>query len=451
MPRPKKKRLEDLYSPTSRSQLPPSRGSGRKPHWRSIGRGRYLGFRPDAKDPKLGTWCVRVWVGDADQEVRGPYAEGSLGEADGRVSADGEDVLNFAQALLAAQAWCEDRVRQSQGLEPRDRKPYTVARAMADYLDWSRDHRKAPQQVEQVARAHILPALEDLEVGSLTTLRLRRWHQGIASSAPLRRTAKGKPRNRGKLNTPEDRRARQNTANRALAVLKAALNMAYREGKVASDDAWRRVKPFRGVDRPKVRFLEADEVVRLLNGAAEDFRRIVQGALLTGCRYGELCGLQVGGFHAMPTPLVRLEDTKSGKGRVVYLNDEGAAFFEALTAGRAAAEPIFLREDKEPWRRSHQARRMKDASEAAEIDPPASFHDLRHTYASHYLMNGGDLAGLAQQLGHADTRMTTRHYAHLADRWRAEQAQRHVPRFGVSAAEGEGGEVVAFRSGRVEP
>jgi hypothetical protein len=46
-------------------------------------------------------------------------------------------------------------------------------------------------------------------------------------------------------------------------------------------------------------------------------------------------------------------------------------------------------------------------------------------------MNGGDLA---QQLGPADTRMTLRHYAHLADRWRAERAWRHVPSFGGASS-----------------
>ncbi len=113
-------------------------------------------------------------------------------------------------------------------------------------------------------------------------------------------------------------------------------------------------------------------------------------------------------------------------------------------------EPILVREDGEPWGRSHQTRRMAEACEAAGIDPPASFHDLRHTYASHYLMNGGDLADLAQQLGHADTRMTIRHYAHLADHWRAEQAWRHVPSFGGGEENPRTGRLIPFESRAVD-
>ena len=73
---------------------------------------------------------------------------------------------------------------------------------------------------------------------------------------------------------------------------------------------------------------------------------------------------------------------------------------------------------------------MRLACEAAQIAPAISFHILRHTYASHYLMGGGSLPALAAQLGHADTRMTVRHYGHLADSWRAEEARRYGPAFG---------------------
>ena len=43
------------------------------------------------------------------------------------------------------------------------------------------------------------------------------------------------------------------------------------------------------------------------------------------------------------------------------------------------------------------------------------FHDLRHTFASWYMMNGGDLYELAKILGHSNIRMTER-YSHREDR-----------------------------------
>jgi integrase len=76
---------------------------------------------------------------------------------------------------------------------------------------------------------------------------------------------------------------------------------------------------------------------------------------------------------------------------------------------------------------------MRAACQVAQISPTVSFHVLRHTYASLYLMGGGSLPALAAQLGHADTRMTIRHYGHLADSWRAEEARQYGPSFGPAA------------------
>jgi Phage integrase family len=50
----------------------------------------------------------------------------------------------------------------------------------------------------------------------------------------------------------------------------------------------------------------------------------------------------------------------------------------------------------------------------ASIAPKVNFHILRHTHGSHLAMNGVPMGVIAAQLGHADTRMTEKHYAHLA-------------------------------------
>ncbi len=47
------------------------------------------------------------------------------------------------------------------------------------------------------------------------------------------------------------------------------------------------------------------------------------------------------------------------------------------------------------------------------VRPAIVFHDLRHTFASHWMMNGGDIFRLQRVLGHKTAQMTQR-YAHLA-------------------------------------
>lgn len=87
-----------------------------------------------------------------------------------------------------------------------------------------------------------------------------------------------------------------------MTVLKAALNYAFREGKVGADEPWRKVKPFREADSAVVRYLNAQECRRIVNACASEFRSIVQGALVTGCRYGELCRMAVSDFNLEAEP-----------------------------------------------------------------------------------------------------------------------------------------------------
>jgi site-specific recombinase XerC len=49
----------------------------------------------------------------------------------------------------------------------------------------------------------------------------------------------------------------------------------------------------------------------------------------------------------------------------------------------------------------------------AEIDKTFRFHDIRHTFASHFMMNGGNIYDLQKILGHTSLEKTQR-YAHLA-------------------------------------
>jgi len=165
-----------------------------------------------------------------------------------------------------------------------------------------------------------------------------------------------------------------------------------------------------------------------MNAAEPDFRDIIRAALLTGCRWGELIQLECRDFNRDAGTL-SIRIAKSGKGRHVPLTTEGQAFFERACMEKTGL--IFTRANGEPWGRSHQTRRMAAACEAAHIEPPASFHDLRHTYGSMLAMEGVPLHVIAEALGHSDTRMTQRHYAHLQPSYVADTIRAHLPSFGI--------------------
>lgn len=84
-----------------------------------------------------------------------------------------------------------------------------------------------------------------------------------------------------------------------------------------------------------------------------------------------------------------------------------------------------------PWGKSHQQRPLGRACSRAGITPAVSFHVLRHTYGSILAMRGVPLAVIAEVLGHADTRITGRHYAHMMPSYVAVRA--NLPSFGFEA------------------
>ena len=395
-----------------------------KPYWRVLEGGLHLGYRRTKAGG--GSWVARRFLGE------GRYSEKGLGLADDLQDADGGAVLSFKDAQAAAREWWKAQEREALGLGAQT-GPYTVAHAVRDYFE-AREHRgsKGVKADRHAAEARIIPELGRIEAARLTKARIEAWFVALAKASKLVRTKRTAAKRATKalnVNDGEAVRARRSTANRILTILKAALNHAYREGRIASDDTWRKVKPFREVDAPVMRFLTAAECHRLINACDKNFRDLVRGAVLTGCCYGELTRVQAADYNREAgTVTVRL--SKAGKPRHIVLNGEGRELFDALTAGRSARDLIFGRADGGPWLASQQQRPLTEASTRAKIEPPATFHILRHSYASALAMRGVPMGVIATQLGHSDTRMTERHYAHLAPSYVAETIRAALPDFG---------------------
>jgi len=397
----------------------------RKPYWRVLESGLHLGYRRTKEGG--GTWVARRFIGD------GRYSETKVGTADDLQGADGVAVRSFKNAQEAAREWWRIAQRREQGHAPDD-GPHSVATALDAYFaDREQRGSKGLPKDRAAARSRILPELGAIELGKLTTKRIRDWQSALAIAPKLTRPPRiaAKRKRRAIDKTDLDAvRARRATANRTLTVLKAALNHAFHEGRVASDEAWRKVKPFREADAPVVHFLSNDECRRIVNASDGAFRNIVKGALVTGCRYGELTRMRAGDFNA-EAGTITVRESKSGKPRHVVLTEEGHALFAEWTAGRTGRELVFLRDDGKAWGPSHQQRPLDAASARAKLEPAATFHILRHTYASALAMKGVPMGVIAAQLGHADTRMTERHYAHLSPGYVADTIRAALPALGI--------------------
>ena len=198
-----------LESRTARARLK----RGRQPNWQAIVPGRaHLGYqRREGSDE--GRWILRRYVGNRYRTV-------ALGRADD----------------AAARG------------------------AVERYVEFKRSEGQSVSDLLSRARAHILPPLGDLIVVELTSERLRSWLATMATAPAQKRPKGDEPKYMSSPVTEEDVRRRRASANRVLAMLKAALNHAYDEGHVSSRDAWgRKLKPFRGVDVARVRYLRIAE------------------------------------------------------------------------------------------------------------------------------------------------------------------------------------------------
>jgi integrase len=391
----------------------------REPYWRSISGGLALGYRKGATG---GTWIAKHYSSEHGKRYH------SLGAADDVMESNGTSILDFARADAAARRWLS---KKDKG-ENVHRGPYTVAKAMEGYLAFIEAEGRAKHTLRDARyrdAAFITAKLGKASVAELTSDQLRRWRDQLVKAPPRLRTRKGHDQKYRDVPDEDAQRARRASANRTWTILRAALNYAFAEGKTESDLAWRKVKPFKAVDAARVRYLTLAEVKRLVNACDPDFRLLVQAALQTGARYGELTRLAVCDYN-YDAGTVAIRQSKSGKPRQVVLTDEGRSFFRELTAGRQGNEPMLKRDDGMAWDMSHQIRRTTETVARAKINPGISFHGLRHTWASHAVMGGMPLMIVARNLGHADTRMVEKHYGHLAPSFISDSIRKHAPRFG---------------------
>jgi NADH dehydrogenase/NADH:ubiquinone oxidoreductase subunit G len=177
---------------------------------------------------RAGTWVGRHYVGNQAYETE------SIGTADDLSDADGVAILDYWQAQQKAR----ERIARAHAAAGKT-GPLTVGDAVAEYLDYLDQNKKTGKDARYRAEAFILPTLGAQEVEALTTDKLRKWLASVAQMAARVRTSKGKEQNhRDPGNGEQAIRQRRASANRVLAILRAALNRAWKDGRVTSNSAW---------------------------------------------------------------------------------------------------------------------------------------------------------------------------------------------------------------------
>jgi integrase len=254
---------------------------------------------------------------------------------------------------------------------------------------------------DRYLKSTLLPFFAAMPVDAIATADVARWYHDYGATRP-------------------------GGANRALAILRDMLNRA-KAWELLSEMV---VNPCREIIRhrsaPRGRLLNQEDLQRL--GVVLDryalIRRdqvdIIRLILLTGCRSGEVYRLR---WREVRRDRLNLADSKTGP-RTVLLGEAARNLLQQRRRERRRESPFVFPSPYDPTKprvsMPHVWRRIRaEAGLANDI----RLHDLRHTYASHAVMRGETLMMAGRLLGHRNT-VTTERYAHLADRFLLDAAER---------------------------
>ena len=214
-----------------------------------------------------------------------------------------------------------------------------------------------------------------------------------------------------------ERGRKRSTTNRYLALLGKMMNLAIDWGLLTQNPV-SRVKFFSEKANFRETILSLEEEDALLKKCPKRLLPIVQVALNTGMRRGEILGLRWSQVD-LAARTIKLNQTKSGKPRIIPIN---AFLFDILTGQERKtgySEFVFLnRATRKPFKDVKRA--FNTAATNAGIEG-LRFHDLRHTFASRLVAAGVDLITVKDLLGHHSVKVTER-YTHT----NAEQKKKAV-------------------------
>lgn len=192
------------------------------------------------------------------------------------------------------------------------------------------------------------------------------------------------------------------TANRYHAILKSIFNRA-KEWRLFARENPASVIKMEKEKANRLRYLSNEEIALLLGNCSPRIYPVVVFALLTGMRRGEILNLKWEDIN-LEHKIIYLTETKSGLPREIPIMDK---LYDLLAPLRKASGFIF--DVPKITLRRHFDAALKQAGIAN-----FRFHDLRHTFASHFAMVTHDLYTLQRILGHS-TPLLTQRYAHLSN------------------------------------
>jgi len=365
-----------IDSITARRKLP----ARTEPYWHKLSVGQYLGYRklPDGG----GRWVARK----TENRVKTYQALNC------------DEQTTFSTAQKTARQFFEN----TNGIISAR---YTVQDAVDDYIEHLtvENTTRAARECEQRLAKHMSLTLTKIMISSLTSFQVKSFRDSMIKRCGA---------DEGEFESEEKIRQSKDSANRVMNMFKAAMNLAYRNDFVNSDAAWKKVPCFKGVSRSRKIFFTDEEVTSLLSTTRGKFQQLIQLALNTGARYGELRAAKVSDFDTKQKSLY-LSRGKTGE-RVVFLSEQTVSILKDIVKLRHPTAFLLVKEDGLPWGEKDHYRRFNDAAIRAGLPSKSVFYCLRHYYISKALLARISPQVIAENCG-TSVKMIERHYGKFMD------------------------------------
>ncbi len=360
----------------------------RDPYWHRLAEGRYVGFRKLTPGTP-GTWLARAFNLDKKQGGKNAYDYETLGDF-GPL----EERRRFDAAKAAAEEWFK---HLDQG-GTTDR--VTVKSACESYAAKLRREKSEAAAVDAEGTFRRLVVgdpdktidpdpIAKIELQKLKPSHMTAWRERIFELGS------------------------RSYFNRNLTPVRAALNLAYDERKVASDFAWskalRPLKLDQGEGR-RTLYLDPAQRRKLIEKASDEFKPLLIAWNLLPRRPGDVAKLRVEHLDIKQRAL-RIQKGKTGS-YLIPLTAEAFAHFKECAKSKLPGAWLVSRADGGQWKKEAWRDEMWEAVKAAKLPRATVAYTLRHSTITDLVTGGLDIFTVAKLSG-TSVAMIDKHYGQL--------------------------------------
>ncbi len=347
-----------------------------------------------------GTWTARYF--DHDQQK---YLTQPLG-----TFTDYPDNERYDRAQKEAIAWFKHLGRggSTENLTVKD-----ICERYTKYLRTEKGVGASSDADQRFKRyVYINTKLTKTEINKLRPIQLEKWRQELRETRTTRGTNVGGFRS-------------DSTLNRDISCLRSALNLAYKDGLITSDFAWRgKLLPIKNADRKREVYIDLDQRKALICSCRPDLAYFLRCSCLIPIRCGAIANLKVSNFDKQLKTLT-IEKDKSGQNRKLTLPSHTSALFEFLTKDKLPSARIFTRSNGKYWDKNAWGIQIKEAVATSKLPSNITMYTIRHSVITDLIHSGLDSLTVAQLSG-TSILMIEKHYGHLTKQHSKEALSRLV-------------------------